>query len=254
MTFRHLEPILAREFTCHFVDLPGAGASEWGEQTPFGLKEHAATLGEVVEALGLERLGLLGHDSGGAIARILAADLGDRVFGMVLSGTEIPHHHPLLLSLFVMTAKLPGSVSMFRSLLRSRAYRRSIFGLGGSFSDLSHLDGDFHEHLVAPLQDRRTMEGQLRLARKFDSSVVDKLEEVHRQIRAPVLLLWGQQDPYFPADKAEAMAAQFAGPATFEAFEDARLLVHEEHPRRFAERSQSFLRACLTGQRSAVSA
>src|SRR5262245_5001990 len=63
-TFRRILPVLAREYTCHLVDLPGAGRSRTTAETPFGLAEHADTLRRAVDELGLERYSLLAHDSG----------------------------------------------------------------------------------------------------------------------------------------------------------------------------------------------
>lgn len=37
------------------------------------------------------------------------------------------------------------------------------------------------------------------------------------------------------------MAEQFGGEVTFEVIPNAKLLVHEEHPERFAELTRSFL-------------
>ena len=240
-TCRHVAPVLAERFRCHLVDLPTTGASPWDATTPVGLRQHAETLRQLVEALGLARLGLVAHDSGGAIARLLAAELGERVYGMVLSGTEIPGHHPLLFDVLTRTLRLPGSAAVLRGLLRSPRYVRSRFGFGGCFADRSRLEGEFAELFIAPLQDRRVLEGQLRLAQAIDWSVVAELEETHRRIPAPALLLWGRHDPFFPAAKAEAMADQFPGGARFECFEDAALLAHEEHPERFARASLAFL-------------
>ena len=54
-------------------------------------------------------------------------------------------------------------------------------------------------------------------------------------------LIWGEDDPFFPVDSARAMTSQLAGPTQFEVVPNAKLLVHEEHPQRFAELSRQFL-------------
>src|SRR5688572_15665722 len=43
-TFRALVPLLADRFTCHLVDLPGAGQSVCTPRTPIDLAAHAASL------------------------------------------------------------------------------------------------------------------------------------------------------------------------------------------------------------------
>ena len=51
-----------------------------------------------------------------------------------------------------------------------------------------------------------------------------------REIRCPVLLLWGEDDVTFPVALAEPMAAQFGGPTTFVRIPHASLMPHEERP------------------------
>ena len=75
-TFRKLVPLLADAFTCHLIDLPGAGQTESGEGVPIELVAHATTLRRTIDLLGLERYALLAHDSGGFIGFELGADGG----------------------------------------------------------------------------------------------------------------------------------------------------------------------------------
>src|SRR5207244_12221655 len=87
-TFRHLVPALARHYTLHLFDLPGVGHSaEWGG--PIGLGPHAAALSAAIDTLGLGRYALVAHDSGGTIARLVAAD-DARAVALVLGNIEIP--------------------------------------------------------------------------------------------------------------------------------------------------------------------
>jgi len=255
-TYRRIAPELAKHFTCHFVDLPGTGQSPWDAATPIGFAEHATTLSEAIEFLGLERFALLAHDSGGVMARLLAAEFGDRVFGLVLSGTEIPGHRPWLVEALAVVLRAPFGAALLRSMMTSRTIRRSTLGFKGCFNDLSLLDGDFHDLFVAPLvANERAMEGQLKLVHGLDWSIVDGLEAVHRRIVAPTQLIWGEGDPFFPAKLARPMASQFGGGAEFHELSAARLFVHEEQPDQFAALTRDFLQAQLRrGSRTAASA
>ena len=83
-TWRDIVPRLADRFTCHVLDLPGTGRSEWNADTEITLRAHADAVLGAIEALGLSRVAFVSHDSGGAIARMAAAALGPRCFGVVL--------------------------------------------------------------------------------------------------------------------------------------------------------------------------
>ena len=246
-TFREIAPRLAQHFTCHLIDLPGAGRTEWTDGTPVSLLHNARTLRIAIEQLGLARYGLIAHDSGGVIARLVAAKHADRVVGLVLEGTEIPDHHPWLVGLYLKLQRIPGWRSVMRLMLGSRILRHSAIGFGSVFSDKSLIDGDFYDYFIAPLIDsERAAEGQSLLANDFDWSVIDDLREVHAEISAPVQLIWGPDDPFFPAKKARAMAEQFAGGAEFHELSTGRLFAHEELPHEFTHLAEPFLQRCFT--------
>jgi pimeloyl-ACP methyl ester carboxylesterase len=255
-TFRRLTPLLAEHFTCHLFDLPGTGNTKWDRRTPVGLREHADTLGRAIETLSIERYALLGHDSGAAIMRLLAADAPEHCWGLVMGNTEIPGHRPLLVELYGLLAKIPGGAAAFALALKSRAVRRSALGYGGCFADMDMLDGDFHDLFVEPLlSDKRALAGQMRLVHGLDFGIIDKLEQTHAHISAPALLLWGVDDPFFPLDKARGMLAQFPGGAELIEIEPGKLFAHEEFPALFAEHARRFLLSvAASGAAAAASA
>jgi haloalkane dehalogenase len=246
-TFRALVPRLAERFTCHLFDLPGAGQTECSASTPIDLASHAESLRSALAKLGVERYALLGNDSGGAIARLLAAD-NPGVRALVLAGTEVPGNHPPLITFLKAMAVLPGGVDLVLATMRVPFLRRSSLGFGGCFGDTRLIDGEFLELFLAPMFASRALAArQFALLRNFDVALVDRLDEVHGRIRAPALLVWGERDPIFPLARARAMAAQFAGGARFEVIAGAKTFVHEEEPMAVARLALPFLlEACET--------
>ncbi len=81
--WRHVAPALAQRFTVVCPDLRGYGASSKppaGEDyVNYSKREMARDQVEVMEALGHNRFGLVGHDRGARVAHRLAADWPDRV-------------------------------------------------------------------------------------------------------------------------------------------------------------------------------
>lgn len=230
-TWRRVVPELARRFTCYVPDLPGLGLTEWHADSDFTFPGQARTLRHWIDALGLEAYDLVAHDTGGTIARCLAAADAGRARKLVLVNTEMPGHRPPWIPLYRHLAALPGAVATFGTLLRQRWFRRSPLGLGGVFVDRDLLDGDFHERFVAPLLvSRRRMEGSLHYLRGIGWDVVDGLRAVHARLAGPVLLVWGEDDPTFPVALGRAMATQFPGGAGFVPIARAALLPHEERP------------------------
>lgn len=81
--WRHVAPVLARDFTVVCTDLRGYGFSSKPPAGPdhinYSKREMARDQVAVMEALGHERFFLCGHDRGGRVAHRLAMDWPDRV-------------------------------------------------------------------------------------------------------------------------------------------------------------------------------
>jgi len=235
VTFRRLIPLLEKHFTCYLPDLPGCGESRWTKQTDFSIEGRAKILATLIDELDLRNYFMLAHDTGATIGRMLARLQADRIRKFAIINTEIPFHRPPWIPLYQRLMVLPGSNLLFRQLLRSRQFLRSQLGFGSCFCDLTLLEGDFRELVVMPLiASPGRLEGQARAIRGINWSVVDSLARIHGEIRAPVLLVWGEQDQTFPIHLAKQMATQFSNCAGFEAIPNAKLLVHEEQPEQVA--------------------
>jgi len=230
LTFRHIAAGLADRFTCYVPDLPGLGETQWTEATDFGFGGQADTLKAFIDALGVSSYGVIAHDTGGTIARRLAVIDRDRVTRMALIGTEIPGHRPPWIPFFQKLAN-PKQTRTFAFLMKQRWFRHSSAGFGGCFTDRALIDGEFFDLFIRPmLADKRRISGQTRYLMGIDWAVLDALKTDHARISAPVLLVWGEDDPVFPVEQAREMAVQLANCAGFVAIPGGKLFVHEEMP------------------------
>ncbi|HKU42097.1 MAG TPA: alpha/beta hydrolase [Polyangiales bacterium] len=242
-TFRAIVPRLADRFTCHLIDLPGTGASEWGPDSKISVLDHAQTLRSVVDRLELSDYAVIAHDSGAVFARLMAA--GDaRLRALVLGNTEIPGHHPPLLQMLMTLERVPFGPQLLGLGLQLRPIRWSTLAYGACFHDPAFTDGEFGRLFIAPMRDPRVFEGQRRLLRKFDWSVVDSLRDVHARLHMPVKLIWGAQDPYFPLAKLKPTLSQYAGGASVHVIDPGKLFAHEEFAEEFARETRGFLERC----------
>ncbi len=240
-TWRNIAAPLSSSFTCHVIDLPGAGLSRATESTPLNFIGHAASVSAVIEQLGLERFALIGHDSGGLIARLVAAERPQQVTALVLSGTEIPGHHPWQVALYGLLGNLPDAEQILPMILADSVLMGSPLALGGSFTDVERIPDGFFDILSSFLGDDEVRKSQIEFVGNIDSSVIDGLEATHSQLTMPTLFIWGEDDPFFPVEKARAMAEQFAGPTQFESIPGAKLFVHEDHAEQFTTLAHDFL-------------
>src|SRR5262249_54812984 len=227
------------------IDLPGTGHSEW--DGPIDLASHATTLRKAIDALGLSRYALLAHDSGGVVAWLLPAD-DSRVQGLVMGNSEIPGHRPWLVQLYAWAAKRPRIAALVLSTMRFSAIRRSFLAFGGIFRDPAFVDGDFGDWFVRPLiGSRRVAEGQMALLRNLDFGLIDGLDAVHARIGAPVLCIWGADDPFFPVAKRGARWPNSRVPRSLLRFRGRSCLHTRIIPKRSSPLQRRFSRAARTG-------
>ena len=209
-TFRRLLPHLADHVTCHVVDLPGAGSSRFTASTPVSLDLHIESVRKVVDHLGLDAVAVVGHDSGGMIARhAMAGDSRLRAMGLI--DTEQSRGTGWRFDSFLAVRHLPGLAAGLGWVAGARRVRRNGFVLGDAFVDRSLLDGEFDEFFLRPLHDHRDRrDAAVRLLRTFHQRYVRALGDLHRRIDVPVQLVWGEADKFFPVAWAREMVADFA--------------------------------------------
>ena len=211
------------------IDLPGSGSSRFTADTPLSMQQHISSVRRVLDILQLADVAVVGHDSGGLIARHAVA--GDpRVRAMGLINTEQPQGLSWRFKLFLVARRVPGVSAGLGWVAGQRRLRRNPFILGDAFADASLLDGEFDEFFLAPLHDLpERRDAAVRLLRNFDVQLVHDLAAVHRRITVPVQLVWGEEDPFFPVAWARQMVGTFPD-ARLEVVPGAGLFAHEERP------------------------
>jgi len=242
-TWRTLLPYLVPHVTCHVVDLPGAGDSRFSTATRLSVAQHIETVRRVVGVLELNSVALVGHDSGGMIARHAMAD-DPRLRAMGMVNTEQPHGLSWRFKSFLGLRNVPGFAMILGWLVGKPLVRRNRFILGDAFADRSLLEGEFDEFFLRPLNqmpERRN--AALRVLKSFDPSHISDLKAVHARIDAPVQLVWGDKDPFFPLAWAEEMVDTLPN-AALKVIPGAGLFSHEERP---AEVAAALIPVLTTG-------
>lgn len=227
-TWRRLLPHLAPHVTCHIVDLVGAGDSRYAFNATVSLEHHIHGVRRVIEQLALDDVAVVGHDSGGLVARhAMAGDV--RLRSMVLFNTEQPRGLSVFFRLFVAMGAVPRVEHVLAWACMRPRLRRSGLLLGGCFVDKARLDGEFEEFFLAPLEDPDKRWACGELLRSFRWAFVEQLAEVHANIDVPVHMIWGDRDPFFPLDWAEEMVETFPN-ARLDTIAGGKLFAHEEFP------------------------
>lgn len=233
-TFRTLLPYLADHVTCHVIDLPGAGSSRFDARTPLTIAQHIRSVRRVIDLLGLQSVAVVGHDSGGLIARhAVVGHPSLRAMGLI--NTEPSGHISWRFRSFLAIRHLPGIGAALGWVVGQPGLRRNKLVLGDAFADASRLDGEFDEFFLRPLHTSKPhIDASIRVLKSFDYGLIHQLVEVHRRIPVPVQLVWGEADPFFPVAWAKEMVTSFPD-ARLAVIPGAGLFSHEERPAEVAE-------------------
>lgn len=192
--------VIARlgNFRCVAPDLLGLGLSDrLPRVSDHTVTRHADAVAALVEALGLERLVLVGQDWGGPVVAAVGARLPERVAGLVLANTAVLVPARPRGTAFHRLARMPvASDLLFRGLgfpLRS---------LHRAQGDPGSIRGEVAHAYRWPLAGWKDRVAPLALARMVpDGPHHPSLPELARGeawargFDGPVALVWGTRDP-----------------------------------------------------------
>jgi pimeloyl-ACP methyl ester carboxylesterase len=233
-TFRTLLPHLTDHVTCHLIDLPGAGSSRFAADQVLTIENHIHSVKRVLEVLDLNDVAVVGHDSGGLIARHAVAG-NPRLRALGLIDTEQSTGLSWKFKSFIAGRRIPGFGAGLGWVAGQPRLRRNRLVLGDAFVDRSLLDGEFDEFFLKPLnQSPAHRKATIQLLKSFDYQHVRDLSELHRRITVPVQLVWGEDDRFFPVKWAHEMLADFSD-ARLAVIKGAGLFAHEERPAEVAQ-------------------
>ena len=232
LTWRKVVPKLSLDVRCIAPDLLGAGETLDDPGRDHGLPAQARLVEGFMDAMGLAKATVIGHDSGGTVARMVAIAIPDRVGRLVLADTEVPGHQPALVRMLKVMLALPGAKALFAAMTRSKMLAKSPLGFGTSFSNLKSFDFDeFFRVTLAPLgRSEQAMKSTLKFLRDFRFEDVDATQASYGVLTMPKYVMWGEDDRIFPLEQGWRLKDMLPEPVRFDMFPGAGLLIHEERP------------------------
>jgi pimeloyl-ACP methyl ester carboxylesterase len=194
--WRDLAGLLAARFRVIAPDLLGAGDSDKPADVPLGIVAQAGYVRELLDHLEVDRFGTVGASHGGGVAQLLA--LEGRVDAMVLLNPIVGRHWPS-----EAIRAIQGSPPEQRVDGIAGAVIRTGFDLGmGHRSRLS--EAQVAEY-VRPYEGAEGAAAFFRFAEAIDGVGLAGREAELAALEIPVLILWGEDDPYMPVEAAEQL-------------------------------------------------
>jgi pimeloyl-ACP methyl ester carboxylesterase len=220
---------------CIAVDLLAHGDTEITPDQDVSVTANAKMLKEVLDALKINQVDLIGNDSGGGISQIFAALNPERVRTLTLTDCDAHDNWPPeAFRPFVDMVKAGGLHDTLEALLADKTIYRSPGALGPAYERPEIATDEDIETYLRPLirSEQRTRDLQ-RFIVAFDNSHTRMIEPQLRKLEAPTLIVWGTDDVYFPVKWAHWLAETIPGAKPPVELEGARLFFPEERAEEF---------------------
>jgi pimeloyl-ACP methyl ester carboxylesterase len=235
--------LLAGSHRCIVPDLPmGSHVAAMAPDADLSPPGLADLIAEFIGALGVERVTVVGNDTGGAMSQILAANHPERVSRLVLTNCDtLEHFPPFPFNALPPIARLPGAFAALGLPFRLGPVRRAAFAPLAKHP----IDPALADAWLEPLGEDREIRRDARkvtagLDKRHTIAAADRL----RDIGTPVRFAWGTDDGFFKLAHAERLAAMLPD-ARIEHVADAKTFVSLDQPARVAELVAEFAREPL---------
>jgi len=232
---------------CIAVDLLAHGATEIAAGQDVSVTANARMLGEFLDAIGIERVDLVGNDSGGGIAQIFAATWPQRVRSLTLTNCDAHDNWPpQAFKPFLELAAAGGLPGVLNAMLADKNVYRSAEALGPAYENPQDVSEDTIDIYLKPhvKNEQRTRDLERFLA-AFDPAHTTKIENGLRSLRAPTLIAWGTDDVYFDVRWSKWLAEAIPGTRRRVEFDGGRIFFPEERWAQFNAELRAHLNATL---------
>jgi pimeloyl-ACP methyl ester carboxylesterase len=234
---------LARRFTVIAPDLLGHGLSD-KPRADYSVGGYANGMRDLLTVLGIDKVTVVGHSLGGGVAMQFAYQFPERTERMILVapgglGREVnPAIRAVTLPGFnqaMGVATLPGVRQAAKLGLRGLA--ASGLSRARDLDEVADIFESFKDrnartairHVVSAVVDLR---GQ----------VVTMTDRAYLTQEMPMCVIWGTDDMVIPVRHA-GIAAEVAPSATVEVIANAGHFPHKDHPQRFVQIVNDFIRS-----------
>lgn len=195
--FHRLLPALERGRRVLVPDLPGFGFSDRSDRFDRSLSSQAERLSAWMQAVGVERASIVGHDIGGGVALRLAVQHPERVDRLGLIDTVSYDSWPAeLLHAFGAPSTVNRLSSRAATALLAKALREELIA----------PDEELIAGLLAPYATEVGKMSLVRDAAALDANETMELVPLLPSLQSPALIVWGENDRLQPAHFARRLA------------------------------------------------
>ena len=228
--WRHQLEHLSDVRRCIAVDLLAHGGTEIAPDQDVSVTANARMLKEVLDALSVDQVDLVGNDSGGGIAQIFSALYAERARSLTLTDCDAHDNWPPeAFKPFLAMSASGGLRGTLDAMLSDKSIYCSPQALGPAYEHPELVTDDSIEAYLRPFvrTDQRIRDLERFLA-AFDNKQTLAIEARLRSLKAPTLIVWGTDDVYFDVKWSHWLADTIPGTKRRVELKGARIFFPEE--------------------------
>ena len=238
--WEHSARLLAPRHRCLIPDLPlGAHSEALGAHADLSPSGVVRMLGQLLDALGVESVHLVGNDSGGALCQLFLVAFPERVRSVTFTSSDAYDVWlPWLFKPLEFAAFVPGALFVVSQLLRWRWVRRLPFALGW----LSRrMPDELSDSFVLPFARSSGVRRDVARFLRGISPRLTRAAALHfSSFRKPVLVAWSRDDRFFSAALGQRLADAFPN-SRLSFIEDSYTFSPVDQPEQLAAKLEDFL-------------
>jgi pimeloyl-ACP methyl ester carboxylesterase len=244
--WRHQLEGLADMRRCLAVDLLAHGASACPEPGRLTMALQAQMIVAFLDALGLDSVDLVGNDSGGAIAQLVAVSVPTRVRTLTLTNCDTHDNWPPEAFRPIHDMATAGALAgALAALASDPATARAALASG--FENPDTLSDETIAGFFAPFAVPAVAEAVQGYVAAMDNAVTVAIRDDLARVDAPTLIVWGTADEFFDLSWAHWLAATIAGTVRCVELEGAKLFFPAERPEVFNAELRTLWTGAATG-------
>ena len=221
------------EYRCLAVDLPLHGRSPARSDHDYSLGTLAHMLRDLLDALGVPVVHLVGNDTGGAVCQVFAATQRERLRSLTLTNCDTRGNIPP--EPFVRTVELARQGRLARVATRwvqDLNLARSERSIGSGYRNSAYLTDAAIRNYLGPVM------GTLETAQEFEYFLTTALRDDDLmaieprlgELDVPTLIVWAANDIFFDLRWAHQLAQLIPGAGDPIVVHDAALYFADERP------------------------
>ena len=240
--WRHQLQDLSDLRRCIAPDLLAHGNTEIDSNQDVSVTANAHMLNQFLEALKIDKVDLVGNDSGGGICQIFAALYPERIRTMTLTNSDTHDNWPPdAFKPFVEMVRSGGLPNTIAAMLNDKSVYRSQQALGLAYERPEAVtDSTIEAYLNPHVRNPQRMRDLERFVVAFDNKHTVSIESKLRAVEAPALIVWGDDDVYFDVKWSEWLEKALSNTKKRKILKGARIFFPEERSKEFNEELRRF--------------